>query len=68
MTYNSALVDIEDRVVSMEGEKLSKFSLPETHRNKIEICINISNICINISNINNRLSNHLHCGPFMRYK
>ena len=33
--YNSALTDIEDRIVSMGGEGLSKFGLPEAHRSEV---------------------------------
>ena len=33
--YNSALIDIEDRIVSMGGEKLGKYGLPETNRSEV---------------------------------
>ena len=33
--YNSALIDIKDRIVSMGGETLSKFGLHETHRSEV---------------------------------
>lgn len=33
--YNSAFVDTESHVAYMEVEELSKFAVPETHRNEV---------------------------------